>query len=348
MLLGLHDDEWALVNAMLSRTDRMLLGATSTAARARLLTLRARMPSAYSMPPIRILAKLHVSSHKTLQVVFNRKQQQRQLLTTYSSKTEHDREMQAMFAQEWAALEALAHQPHRFIAHAIHVPGHEQPYSFITQYAAGGSTLDRMRLAGGLLAEEVVRFYVAEVALALDHLHMHGFIHHAVVPEHILIGGDGHVVLVGASCIRIRDAFVMLEGDYVGVPEYMAPEILLHAPYNCKVDYWSLGCVIFELLTGISPFASYTINTVVRNIRRSTGRIPSQVQILLNGFGHGTTAPARAAITSLLHGNPEKRLGSLEELRAHPFFDGVEWDTLHQMSAPWTPFRDFDHGAINT
>lgn len=106
------------------------------------------------------------------------------------------------------------------------------------------------------LSENNARFYAAQVVLALEHLHNYGIIYRDLKPENVLISSDGYIKLTdfGLSKCGVKDT------DYTkticGTPEYLAPEILEKKNYNKCIDWWSLGCFIYEMLVGHPPFYS--------------------------------------------------------------------------------------------
>lgn len=123
----------------------------------------------------------------------------------------------------------------------------------------------------------------------------------------------------------------------IGTPDYMAPEIIQGASIkNPELDWWSLGVMMFEMLTGIPPFNDETVEQIFSNILNL--KIPwDQLTI---GTGEGEIHPEAADLMAkLLVIDPEKRLGAngAAEIKKHPWFKGIDWDNLRKMPAPIIP-----------
>ena len=134
----------------------------------------------------------------------------------------------------------------------------------------------------GLLLEDVASFYVASIVLALAFLHTKGIIHRDLKPENVLLSRQGYVLLTdfGLATESERPRTVC------GTNEYMAPEMLTRKGYSKQVDYWSLGCLVHEMITGRPPFTvkrgegGKELNKKVRNRglrRRSRANPPRPV-----------------------------------------------------------------------
>ena len=165
-------------------------------------------------------------------------------------------------------------------------------------------------------SNEKVKFYIVELVLAIECLHKNNMLYRDLKPENILIGKDGHIKLTDFGLSKIISTF---DKTYTicGTLQYLAPEILGGEGYNESVDWWSLGCIMFEMLTGRLPFKfKKDLNL---DIYKKKIRFPAYVD-----------DKAKDLISKLLDYNQKKRLGSgdngWEQVKGHPYFDGVDWD----------------------
>jgi protein-serine/threonine kinase len=117
----------------------------------------------------------------------------------------------------------------------------------------------------------------------------------------------------------------------VGTPDYIAPEIFLHSGYGQECDWWSLGTIMFECLVGWPPFCADDAHETYRKIVNWQTQLyfPEEIQL---------SSPAEDLIRNLIT-SADKRLGrhGADEIKAHPFFAGVNWDSLRSIEAPFRP-----------
>ncbi|KAK6939443.1 Protein kinase domain [Dillenia turbinata] len=230
----------------------------------------------------------------------------------------------------------------------------------VMEYLNGGDLYSLLRKVG-CLEEDVARIYVAELVLALEYLHSIGIVHRDLKPDNILIAHDGHIKLTdfGLSKIGLINSTVDLSGSEknanalaevpnlhmqqieekgqqsaVGTPDYLAPEILLGSEHGCAADWWSVGIILFELLTGIPPFTAKSPEIIFDNILNKKipwPCIPSEM-----------SHEAQDLIDRFLTHDPGQRLGGngASEVKLHSFFQGVNWDTLAQQKAAFVPQPD--------
>lgn len=159
--------------------------------------------------------------------------------------------------------------------------------------------------------EERARFYSAELLLALEHLHELDVVYRDLKPENILLDFTGHIALCDFGLCKLNMKGNDKTNTFCGTPEYLAPEILCGQGYNKTIDWWTLGVLLYEMLSGLPPF--YDENTEV------------MYQKILNDplvFGPEISAEAQSILTGLLTRDPTRRLGvnGAEEIRRHPFF----------------------------
>jgi len=192
---------------------------------------------------------------------------------------------------------------------------------FVQDYCSGGEMyfhLDR----NGKFTSKLARFYAAECALALDHLHQAGIIYRDLKPENIMICQDGHIKLVDFGLAK-TGVFEAVKGarSFVGTMEYLSPEMANKSDHGYAVDYWSLGMVLYEMLVGLPPWYSENREKVLYHIQNSEVVFPSGV----------VSSSAKDLLRKLLEKNPRERLGSkrgIAELCEHTYFSSLDFNKV--------------------
>jgi len=210
----------------------------------------------------------------------------------------------------------------------------------VTDYMSGGELFWHLQKEGRFL-EVRAKFYIAELILALRHLHQHDIVYRDLKPENILLDANGHIALCDFGLSKANLAKDDVTNTFCGTTEYLAPEVLLdEAGYTKMVDFWSLGVLVFEMCCGWSPFYAEDTQQMYKNIAFGKVRFPRDA---LSNEG-------RNFVKGLLNRNPAHRLGAkgdAEELMAHPFFSDVDWNRLSKkMVSP--PFKPKLKGELDT
>lgn len=203
---------------------------------------------------------------------------------------------------------------------------------FVLDYCAGGELFCHLQKLGKF-TEARARFYTAELCLALEHVHAYGVVYRDLKPENVLLDSRGH--------IRLTDFGLSKEGvtshhkgahSFCGTPEYLAPEILARRGHGRAVDWWSLGALLYEMVTGLPPFYSRDREQLFQGIKNGNLTYPQYL-----------SGDCRTLLRGLLKREPSERLGSgpsdANEIKQHRFFCSVDWDALldGSVSAPWQP-----------
>lgn len=208
----------------------------------------------------------------------------------------------------------------------------ENKLFIVLDYCAGGELFFHLS-RHKRFSEGWTRFYTAELLLALEHLHSRGIIYRDLKPENILLDSQGHVKLgdFGLAKLNVRHA---CEGakSRVGTPEYMAPEVIQKQSHGFTVDYWGLGMVTYEMMTGLPPWYTEDRSKIFKRLLRDPLVFPSDVDF----------SPHLASfIASLLHRHPKKRLGvkGSDSVKRHSFFRRLDFQLLEKKSvqAPILP-----------
>ncbi|CAG9990339.1 unnamed protein product [Clonostachys byssicola] len=165
------------------------------------------------------------------------------------------------------------------------------------------------------------RFYTAELLCALECLHGFGVIYRDLKPENILLDYQGHIALCDFGLCKLDMKDEDQTNTFCGTPEYLAPELLMGRGYNKTVDWWTLGVLLYEMLTGLPPFYDENTNEMYRKILSEPLH-----------FSDAVPPAAKDLLTKLLNRDPEKRLGAngSAEIKAHPFFHAIDWRKLLQ------------------
>ena len=173
-----------------------------------------------------------------------------------------------------------------------------------------------------IFSHDKTRFYILELVLALESLHKNNMVYRDLKPENILLDSKGHVKLTDFGLSKILEDEDDKAFTLCGTPQYLAPEVLLKKGYDKMVDWWSLGCVLYEMLMGRLPFA----------IKR--GMINLKIYEKKIDFPRKISNEARDLIEKFLVVNPTERLGygpnGTDDIKNHPFFNGVDWDLAIQ------------------
>ncbi|KAF2763684.1 Pkinase-domain-containing protein [Teratosphaeria nubilosa] len=165
------------------------------------------------------------------------------------------------------------------------------------------------------------RFYAAELLCALECLHGFGVIYRDLKPENILLDYVGHIALCDFGLCKLDMKDEDKTNTFCGTPEYLAPELLHGQGYTKAVDWWTLGVLVYEMLTGLPPFYDENTNEMYRKILAEPLTFP----------GPEIVPPAaRDLLTKLLDRDPTRRLGTngASEIKAHPFFHSIDWRKL--------------------
>ncbi|CCA67867.1 probable Serine/threonine-protein kinase gad8 [Serendipita indica DSM 11827] len=178
--------------------------------------------------------------------------------------------------------------------------------------------------------EERSRFYAAELLLALEHLHSLNIVYRDLKPENILLDMSGHLALCDFGLCKIDMTSSDKTNTFCGTPEYLAPEVLKHIGYDMRVDWWTFGVLLYEMLAGLPPFYDENTSEMYRKILQEPLRFPEEMG-----------SDARNLITRLLNREPEGRLGSngAEEIKKHAFFKTIDFKKLlaKQIQPPFKP-----------
>uniref|UniRef100_A0A8C9FEH4 Ribosomal protein S6 kinase B2 n=1 Tax=Pavo cristatus TaxID=9049 RepID=A0A8C9FEH4_PAVCR len=204
-------------------------------------------------------------------------------------------------------LEAIKHP---FIVDLIYAFQTGGKLYLILECLSGGELFMQLEREG-IFLEDTACFYLSEITLALGHLHSNGIIYRDLKPENIMLNSQGHIKLTDFGLCKesIHDGAVT--HTFCGTIEYMAPEILVHSGHNRAVDWWSLGALMYDMLTGSPPFTAENRKKTIDKILKGKLVLPPYL-----------TPDARDLLK-----------------KKHPFFRHINWEELlaRRLDPPFKP-----------
>uniref|UniRef100_A0A183C2D9 3-phosphoinositide-dependent protein kinase 1 n=1 Tax=Globodera pallida TaxID=36090 RepID=A0A183C2D9_GLOPA len=258
-----------------------------------------------------------------------------------------------------------AHGGHPFVIRLYCTFQDNDRLYFALAYAKHGELLDLLRRLGSF-DEAATLFYASEILCALEFLHQCKVIHRDLKPENILVGADWHIMISDFGTAKIVDeqqptaadssssfdaAAVIdplppgevpgivpslvikqtkrsVRSSFVGTAHYISPEVLKSEDVGPECDYWALGAIIFQMISGQPPFRAMNEYKILKKILNLDFHFPD-----------GFPEVARDLVSRLLVYKPTERLGSLQtggidELKRHTFFKDVEWPSLFTRKPP--------------
>uniref|UniRef100_A0A8D2BG05 non-specific serine/threonine protein kinase n=1 Tax=Sus scrofa TaxID=9823 RepID=A0A8D2BG05_PIG len=225
----------------------------------------------------------------------------------------------------------LAEVNHPFIVKLHYAFQTEGKLYLILDFLRGGDLFTRLSKEV-MFTEEDVKFYLAELALALDHLHGLGIIYRDLKPENILLDEEGHIKVTDFGLSKEAIDHDKRAYSFCGTIEYMAPEVVNRRGHTQSADWWSFGVLMFEMLTGSLPFQGKD--------RKETMALVLKAKL---GMPQFLSAEAQSLLRALFKRNPCNRLGAgldgVEEIKRHPFFATIDWNKLYrkEIKPPFKP-----------
>ncbi|XP_066495139.1 ribosomal protein S6 kinase alpha-1 [Tiliqua scincoides] len=225
----------------------------------------------------------------------------------------------------------LAEVNHPFIVKLHYAFQTEGKLYLILDFLRGGDLF--MRLSKEVMfTEEDVKFYLAELALGLGHLHHLGIVYRDLKPENILLDEEGHIKLTDFGLSKEAIDHEKKAYSFCGTVEYMAPEVVNHQGHTQSADWWSYAVLMFEMLTGALPFQGKN--------RKETMTLILKAKL---GMPQFLSSEAQSLLRALFKRNPANRLGSgpdgAEEIKRHPFYSTIDWNKLfrREIKPPFKP-----------
>ncbi|XP_046743585.1 probable serine/threonine-protein kinase ndrC isoform X2 [Diprion similis] len=215
---------------------------------------------------------------------------------------------------------------HPYLCHLFCTFQTDSHLFFVMEYLNGGDLMFHIQRSGRF-PEPRARFYGAEILSGLTFLHKKGIVYRDLKLDNVLLDFDGHIRIADFGMCKLQIYLDRTADTFCGTPDYMAPEIIKGLKYNQAVDWWSYGVLLYEMLTGQSPFSGCDEDELFWSICNERPFIPRYL-----------SQEATDLLVCLLEKDAGKRLPG-HEIIIHPFFQGLSWDRLErrQLEPPFKP-----------
>ncbi|TNM91547.1 hypothetical protein fugu_019927 [Takifugu bimaculatus] len=216
-----------------------------------------------------------------------------------------------------------------FLAHLYCTFQTKENLFFVMEYLNGGDLMFHIQNCHRFALDRAT-FYGAEIICGLQFLHSKGIIYRDLKLDNILLDSDGHIKIADFGMCKENMQEESQTSTFCGTPDYIAPEILLGQKYNSSVDWWSFGVLLYEMLTGQSPFHGHNEEALFQSIRTDNPSYPSWL-----------SKDAEDILKKLFVREPEERLGVKGSIREHRFFSATDWNALEQRTGDAALQADF-------
>ncbi|KIJ29653.1 hypothetical protein M422DRAFT_188089, partial [Sphaerobolus stellatus SS14] len=223
---------------------------------------------------------------------------------------------------EQAVLKRMAHEAKDPFVVKLWWSFHDKENLFLVMDFHPGGDLATQLARWGRLGRDRARFYAAEIVEGVGGLHAAGVVYRDLKPENILIGADGHIVLTdfGLSKEFPRPNNALdVTSTFCGTAEYLAPEVIQGLPYSYEVDWWSFGTMLYEMLTGITPFWANNHSDMYVRVLQDELQFPDDKAM---------DQDTKSLIRGLLQRNPALRMTE-SRIKRHPYFSMIDWSHVY-------------------
>jgi len=211
---------------------------------------------------------------------------------------------------------------HPYLAHLIATVQDDGYLYFVMEYLSGGDLMHWIQKKR-IFKRDVATFYAAEIYSGLNFLHHRKIVYRDLKLDNVLLDAEGHCRIADFGMCRENVSDMNKCATFCGTPEYLAPEIIKRELYTFSVDWWSYGVLVYEMITGMSPFSGDNEDILYKSILHDKVQYTSKMD-----------RESKSFCEKLFERDPKRRLGVASPVKNHPFFKSIDFEKLEQKQVP--------------